>query len=116
MVIVNAYAGFAQGYKTGDKVEALIKNTWQEVTIEKVSAGKTILYQVKETGSKNYRGGKIELLTVSADKLRASKQQILTVAAAGTSIPFMENNVPLLGRYELYAGIPSMYLGISYAG
>ncbi len=110
IVLLNASAGFAQGYKTGDKVEALINNTWQEVTIEKILAGKTVLYQVKETGSKNYRGAKIELLTVGPDKLRVFKQQTVAIAATGV-VPAIENNAALLGRYELYAGIPSMYLG-----
>lgn len=92
----------AQNYKAGDKLEAFINNSWKEVVVVKSLPGKNGVYEVKETGTAN-KGAAAMVRSMGRDQLRFSRQA-QAVAVTGVS--------PLhLGRYEIYAGVPSIYLG-----
>lgn len=100
----------AQSYKAGDKIEAYINNAWRKVTVVKPVTGKSGTYEIKETVSGN-RGASL-IRTITADKLRMPKQA--SAANAGTVNTIVaENKTAGLrpGRYEIYAGVPSIYLG-----
>jgi len=88
--VLGIHTGFSQAYKAGDKVEALINNTWKEVKIIKVVAGKANTYQVQ------------------ADKttLELNKNSLRQV----TKLTVVNSNLHL-GKYDLYSGIPTMYIG-----
>lgn len=98
----------AQTFKTGDKVEALIGNTWKQVSVIKALAGKSNTYEVRVNRTIN---GKSMVTTVVLDKSKLRLPQNTTI-----NNPVMPVTKPVssnlhLGRYELYSGIPSMYLG-----
>jgi hypothetical protein len=103
------YAGIAQTYRTGDKVQALISNTWKDVTIVKVPTGNGTVYQVAEPDAKTGRGQKI-ILTVNAQNIRMAKAPAV-VSNSVIPAPAVEISSLHLGRYELYSGVPTMYLG-----
>ena len=100
---------FSQSYKVGDKAEALINNSWKPVTIVRIPVTNNNIYQVKvinTQASQNAVGNKI---SITKDKLRIPKPPV------GNSPAIVKNLVVPsnlhLGRYELYSGIPTMYLG-----
>lgn len=88
----------AQNYKAGDKLEAFINNGWKEVEVVKPVPGKNGVYEVKETANKNAAAAH----TIGRDQLRLRKRVQATTAIVSQLH---------LGRYEIYAGVPSIYLG-----
>lgn len=107
---LNAVCLMAQTFKTGDKAEAFINNQWKQVLIRKPVAGKPTTYEVQlltvgatmPTTLKN-------IIRVSADQLRTQPPAVTNTTAAvavKTAVSSLR-----LGRYELYSGLPSMYLG-----
>lgn len=100
----------AQTYKAGDNIEVFINNTWKKATVVKPIPGKQGVYEIKETVSGN-RGASL-IRTVTSDKLRMPKQaSAVSTAAVNTMTVENKTNGLRLGRYELYAGVPSIYLG-----
>lgn len=98
----------AQTFKAGDKVEALIGNTWKQVYIVKALAGKSSTYEVRVNRTNN---GKTMMTTVVLDKSKLRLPQNTTINnPLITELKPVSTNLHL-GRYELYSGIPSMYLG-----
>jgi|GEM_PF-4184087 len=92
--------GFSQAYKAGDKAEAFINNAWREVKIVKAISGKNNMYEVQMAAGKN-------TLQLNKASLRAT-----TAAAIPSSIKTVVNSGNLhLGKYDLYSGIPTMYIG-----
>ncbi len=103
--------GFAQQYKAGDKLEAYLNNTWKEVTVVKTVLGKTNMYQVKLVSQHN-RSTATAPVTISNTNLRLPKSKTVLVpvpVSVKASDPGIGN--VHIGRYEIYAGVPSMYLG-----
>ena len=96
----------AQTYNTGDKLEALVGNAWKPVTVIKVVAGNPNFYEVKTIATNNNRGAAVTSITVNKTNLRRIIQN--PDEPAKTVVP--ESNIHL-GRYELYSGIPTMYIG-----
>lgn len=93
--------GMAQELKKGDKAEALIQKVWKSVTIVKV--GNTGI-QVKLV-----QGAKTQLITLNSNLVR--KAVAGTVEKPVTVKNTVVNPSIHLGRYDLYSGIPSMYIG-----
>ena len=108
--ITAQFTASAQSYKAGDKIEAYINNAWRKVTVVKPVTGKPGMYEIKETVLAN-RGASL-IRTITADKLRTPKQASVVNAGAVNTI-VAENKTAGLrpGRYEIYAGVPSIYLG-----
>jgi hypothetical protein len=99
----------AQAYKEGDKLEALIGNSWKEVYVSKPPAGKSDKYEVLFSRTSN---GKTITTSHLLDKTRLRpipKTTFSNPVPAVVTKPVSPNLH--LGRYELYSGIPSMYLG-----
>jgi len=94
--------GFSQSYKTGDKVEAFINNVWKEVKIVKTVAGKANFYEVQTVGAGR------AVLQLSKGSLRPVKT---TQASPSTLAVVQKGNSLHLGKYDLYSGIPTMYIG-----
>ncbi len=95
-------SGMTQELKKGDKVEALIHNVWKPATIVKIS---NTGIQVKQN-----QGNKDVLITL--------KKELIRKPAGTTTVetPLPIKKAPVqsgihLGRYNLYSGIPSMYIG-----
>ncbi len=101
--------GIAQQYKAGDKLEAYINKAWKEVTVVKAVQGKTNMYQVK-LASQNNRIIVPTPVTISNTYLRLPKSAVVSVLASAKAADPGIGNVHV-GRYEIYAGVPSMYLG-----
>ena len=95
--------GLSQTYKAGDKLEAFINNAWKEVKIVKAVAGKNNMYEVQV----NYRGAKKNNFQVNKNNLRMIKQAGVT----NTPLLAKQESTLHLGKYDLYSGIPAMYLG-----
>jgi hypothetical protein len=95
-------AGFSQSYKAGDKAEAFINNAWKEVTIVKAVAGKSNIYEVRSRSLNS-----VNTIQVNKNNLRVGTR---AVTANTSQVPQPENSLHL-GRYDLYSGIPTMYLG-----
>jgi hypothetical protein len=98
----------AQTFKAGDKVEALIGNTWKPVYIVKALAGKSSTYEVRVNRTNN---GKTMMTTVVLDKSKLRLPQNTTINNPLITVLKPVSTNLHLGRYELYSGIPSMYLG-----
>ena len=98
----------AQTFKAGDKVEALIGNTWKQVYIVKALAGKSSTYEVRVNRTNN---GKTMMTTVVLDKSKLRLPQNTTINNPVITVLKPVSSNLHLGRYELYSGIPSMYLG-----
>lgn len=100
----------AQSYKEGDKIEAYINNAWRKVTVVKPVTGKAGVYEIKETVPGN-RGASL-IRTLATDKLRIPKQASAANAGTVHTVVAETKTAGLrLGRYEIYAGVPSIYLG-----
>ena len=112
VLLLSMQAVFSQTYKAGDKLEAFIGNTWNEVTVLKAVAGKTGVFEVQPVMSKTYRGPIKNTVTVSKGNLRMmpSMPAPVAVTSASTTSEVDERNL-FHGRYELYSGIPTMYIG-----
>lgn len=101
MLTFTCMSGMTQDLKKGDKAEALIQNIWKPVTIVNISNEGIQVKQIQ--------GAKTPIITLNRNLVRKT---------AGNSV---ENPVTLknvitqpnihLGRYNLYSGIPSMYIG-----
>lgn len=99
----------AQSFKAGDKAEAFIDHQWKQVVIRKPVAGKPTTYEVQLwTGAKLSTTLK-NIIRVPADQLRAQVPAV-TNATAAVTVKAAVSSLHL-GRYELYSGLPSMYLG-----
>ncbi len=99
---------FAQTYQVGDKVEALIGNSWKEVAVSKVPSGKSNMYEVRVNRISNGRTLSSSVL-LDKSKLRVQPKAAVNTITVTVTKPVSANLH--LGRYELYSGIPSMYLG-----
>lgn len=99
-------AGLSQAFKAGDRVEALINKEWQEVQLLKPVAGKPNTFEVLSVAMKDGRSNtKISQVTqVNIRPLRLN-------AAVNSTTATAEEIKALLGRYDLYSGIPTVYLG-----
>ncbi len=100
---------FSQTYKVGDKSEALINNSWQPVMIIKIPVTNNNIYRVKVINTQASQNAGGTIISITKDKLR------IPIPLMGNSPAIVKNKViPSnlhLGRYELYSGIPTMYLG-----
>ena len=106
VLVLCMQTAMAQVYKAGDKLEAMVGNSWKPVTVVKAVAGKPNFYEVKSITTNNNRGAAVTSIAVSKTNLRPMKQNPDEVVK--TVVP--ESNIHL-GRYELYSGIPTMYIG-----
>lgn len=104
--VLSIQIGLSQAFKTGDKVEAFINNAWKEARIVKVPAGKSILFEVEET-TKNDHAQKKNSLKLSKQNIRIVKEQLVS---STKTITASEKKLQL-GKYDLYSGIPTMYIG-----
>lgn len=93
--------GFSQSYKAGDKVEAFINNVWKEVKIIIPVAGKTNFYEVQTLDS-----GRAFL-----QLNKASLRPVKTTQASPATLAIGQKVNLHLGKYDLYSGIPTMYIG-----
>ena len=100
---------FSQNFKTGDKAEALINNSWKPVTIVKIPVNNNTIYQVKVVNTQTSQNAIGNIISISKDKLRIPKPPVVTSPVI-VKYPVLPSNLHL-GRYELYSGIPTMYLG-----
>ena len=100
----------AQSYKPGDQLETLINNQWKKVKLIRPVSGQKNMYEVKEMVTAN-RGASVSRTVVSG-KLRFPRQAAVTATAVSTTAVAENKTGSLhLGRYEIYAGVPSMYIG-----
>lgn len=99
LFLLASLAGNSQAYKTGERAEALINNVWKEVTIIKTVAGKPGIFEVRTDLSRT---------PVMKWQVSKSSLRVLTKPVSNSPAPEM---VLHLGRYDLYSGIPTMYLG-----
>ena len=113
ILLLSMQTVFSQTYKAGDKLEAFIGNTWKEVTVVKPVAGKTGIYEVQQSMPKTYRGPLKNTVTVSKGNLRMmpSMPAPVAVASANPTSEVVDEKNLYHGRYELYSGIPTMYIG-----
>lgn len=110
ILLMGIQTGFSQALKAGDKAEAFINNAWKEVRILKPVAGKPNMYQVETTGvaNTNRQGISKAVFQVTTGNLRTVKT---TAAAMPVTVETPKTIDPHLGKYDLYSGIPSMYIG-----
>jgi hypothetical protein len=103
LLVLTMYAG-AQTYQPGDKAEALINNEWKKITIVKAVPGKAGVYEVATADGavKNNR-------RLTTADLRVPKANAVSITTPVAAPP--DNSGLHLGRYDLFSGIPSMYLG-----
>jgi hypothetical protein len=105
--------GFSQALKSGEKAEAFINNVWKEVKILKPVAGKPNMYEVETIGvvNTNRQGISKATLQVSSVNLRTVKTTAVATTASAATAEIPKTVDPHLGKYDLYSGIPSMYIG-----
>jgi hypothetical protein len=103
--LVSIQFAFSQTFKAGDKVEALVNNAWKEVKILKAVPGKTNVYEVEAIGATQ------STFQVGKANLRVAKNSVATTNAVGKTVAEAATPVEHLGRYDLYSGIPTMYIG-----
>ena len=106
--MLGVHIGFSQTLKAGDKAEALVNKVWKEVRIVKVVAGKPNVYEVEITGR---QGLAKNTLQVNKTDLRVVKQAVATTPPFTAAAEKIKTADPHLGKYDLYSGIPSMYIG-----
>ena len=109
MVIFALQTGFSQTFKAGDKAEALINNVWKEGKVLKTVPGKPNVYEVEIAGTREGIGKHI--VQVSKTSLRTVKTNTITVSTNTATSEAPKTVDPHLGKYDLYSGIPSMYIG-----
>lgn len=100
---------FSQPYKSGDKAEALINNSWKSVTIVKIPVNNNNIYQVKVVNAQTSQNAVGNTISITKDKLRIPNPSLVNSPAIVKN-PVIPSNLHL-GKYELYSGIPTMYLG-----
>ena len=95
---------FAQSFNIGDTVDAMINNAWKKAKILKTVPAKPGFFEVQSLNSNSIAGSVI----IGRDKIRL-QIKVPEIKNATSTLP---GEVSLhLGRYELYSGIPTMYLG-----
>lgn len=95
---------FSQVYKSGEKVEAFINNTWKEVKIIKQVAGKKNTYEV-QADKKTIEITNNNIRTVQTNNIKSiEKKNDINEATSKYANLHM-------GKYDLYSGIPTMYIG-----
>ncbi len=102
---------FAGTFKAGDKAEALINNTWLEVKILRAVAGKTGLYEVQSVSTTGKTTSVFATYEVKEENLRGFKQTNAVANTAITLAAVNETAALRLGKYNIYSGIPVMYIG-----
>lgn len=102
LLLMAGAMGFAQDYKAGDRAEALINNVWQEVKVVRVITGKSRTYEVQAVS------GNTAVLEISRNTIRPFKQPKVS------AMKVMPDEDIQLGKYELFSGIPPMYIGHIY--
>lgn len=110
ILILIASATFAQTYKSGDKAEALINNTWQDVTILKLVSGKTNVYDVKSITATGKATSVIATYQVKEENLRGYQKAVTAASEVVTPI-VKELASPVIGKYKIYSGIQNIYIG-----
>lgn len=110
MLLLLVQTGQAQTYKAGDKAEALVNNVWKEVKIVKAVAGKTGVYEISVAGTNKRQGIAGNTIQVNQSAIRSMKQQN-GITTQTTAVAAELSADPHLGKYDLYSGIPSMYIG-----
>lgn len=105
-LMITGNTGFAQTYKAGDRAEALINNVWQEVTIVNAVAGKPKTFAVKTIS------GNTPVLEIAQKTIRPL--QVSTVKGPVSAMKVQTPENVHLGKYELFSGIPSVYIGHIY--
>ena len=98
-------SGLSQVYKTGDKVEAFINNSWKKATIVKVASGRTHSYEVQTSDAGN------KSILINSQNLRVPKKNGIPANAGANNLSVINNTNLHLGKYNLYSGIPTMYIG-----
>ncbi len=113
ILLMGIQAGFSQALKAGDKAEAFINNAWKEVKILKPVAGKPNMYEVETTGvaNTNRQGISKAVFQVTTGNLRTVKTTAAAMPASSATVETPKTIDPHLGKYDLYSGIPSMYIG-----
>lgn len=105
---LNTVCLMAQSFKAGDKAEVFINNQWKQVVIRKPVAGKQTTYEVQVLTGAKVPAPLKNIIRVSADQLRAQVPAVTNTTAVAVKTAASSLR---LGRYELYSGLPSMYLG-----
>lgn len=111
ILLMSMQIGSSQTLKAGDKAEAFVNNTWKEVKILKTVPGKPNMYEVETAGVANRQGISKATYQVSRGNLRTVKTAVATTTTATASIETPKTVDPHLGKYDLFSGIPSMYIG-----
>ena len=109
MAILAVQTGFCQTFKAGDKAEALINNVWKEGKVLKTVPGKPNVYEIEIAGIR--QGIAKSVVQVNKTNLRTVKTNTVTVATTAATTEAPKTVDPHLGKYDLYSGIPSMYIG-----
>jgi hypothetical protein len=105
--LLSMQAGFSQAFKSGDKVEALINNEWQQVQVLRAVPGKNNTFEVLSVVIKDNRST-AKTIQVAQENIRTVKLNVASNNAQGATA---EEIKLFLGRYDLYSGIPTVYLG-----
>ena len=112
-LLMSIQIGFSQIVKAGDKAEAFINNAWKEVKVLKSVSGKPNMYEVETTGvaNTNRQGVSKAVFVVSKENLRTIKVVAATTMPLTNTTEAVKTVDPHLGKYDLFSGIPSMYIG-----
>ncbi len=112
-LVMSIQIGFSQTLKAGDKVEAFINNAWKEVKVIKAVSGKPNMYEVENIGVANTNRQAISkaLFQVSKENIRTVKVVTATTTPIIATTEAVKAVDPHLGKYDLFSGIPSMYIG-----
>lgn len=112
LFVLSMQFAYSQTYQVGDKAEALVNNAWKPVRIVKAVAGKSNVYEVETVVVAKAKQGTIKnTLQVSANNLRMPKQTAVVTNSTTATSEAPKTVDPHLGKYDLYSGIPTMYIG-----
>ena len=111
LFVLGMQKGFSQTFKTGDKAEVLINNVWKEARVLKTVPGKSNVYEVELAGSNTRQGIGKMIIQVNISNIRTIKTNTVTSTTASAASETTKIVDPHLGKYDLYSGIPSMYIG-----
>ncbi len=109
--VLSIQMAFSQAYKVGDKCEALIQNNWRTVKILAVTAGKSTTYEVAVIGVADKKGLTQTNFQVSTNQMRLAKQTTVSAASSSKATVEIPKSKEHLGRFDLYSGIPTLYIG-----
>ncbi len=104
-------AGFSQAFKSGDNAEALINNTWKEVTVLKLVSGKKDVYEVQAITATGKATSVIATYQVKEENLRSLNKIVTAATPSVVAVATKEATIPVLGTYNIYAGIQNIYIG-----